>query len=229
MLRLDSFGYPLENGWAGHLAHLDSDKRYIPRRAREQTARRGWDGPERVLTAHRRARRRGFRRKGRLVGTPNPRSSGTPVQWTPLQASALIVGILFLIVGVLGFIPGVTSDYGDLYWAGHHSGAMLLGLFSVSVLHNVVHLAFGVAGVLMARHVGAARAFLIGGGLIYAVLWLYGLFIDRDSAANFIPVNTADNWLHFGLALVMIVLGLVFGRSVTTAHGIGTGAPGTIE
>ncbi|MGV0772438.1 DUF4383 domain-containing protein [Mycobacterium syngnathidarum] len=125
--------------------------------------------------------------------------------------------------------PRCTTDYGDLHWAGHHSEAMLLGLFRVSVLHNLVHLAFGVVGVIMARQAGAARAYLIGGGLIYAVLCLYGLFIDRDSAANFIPVNTADNWLHFGLALVMIALGLVFGRSATTTHGIGTGAPGTIE
>lgn len=146
-----------------------------------------------------------------------------------MQAVALTVGTLFLIVGVLGLIPGVTTDYGDLHWAGHHSEAMLLGLFRVSVLHNLVHLAFGVVGVIMARQAGTARAYLIGGGLIYAVLCLHGLFIDRDSAANFIPVNTADNWLHFGLALVMIALGLVFGRSATTTHGIGTGAPGTIE
>lgn len=128
------------------------------------------------------------------MGTPNPGGAGR-VQWTPLQACALIVGIVFLLVGVLGFIPGITTGYGDLRWAGHHSEAMLLGLFSVSVLHNLVHLAFGVVGVVMARRVGGARAYLIGGGLIYAVLWLYGLFIDRDSAANFIPVNNADNWL----------------------------------
>ncbi|WP_254427462.1 DUF4383 domain-containing protein [Mycolicibacterium fortuitum] len=151
------------------------------------------------------------------------------MQSTPLQAAAMIVGALFLIVGVLGFIPGITTGYGDLHWAGHHSQALLLGLFSVSVLHNIVHLAFGVAGVLMARRVDAARAYLIGGGLIYAVLGLYGVFIDRESAANFIPVNVADNWLHFGLALIMIALGLVFGRTATTASGIDTGAPGTIE
>ncbi|WP_082931859.1 DUF4383 domain-containing protein [Mycolicibacterium setense] len=141
----------------------------------------------------------------------------------------MIVGILFLIVGVLGFIPGITTDYGDLHWAGHHSEAMLLGLFSVSVLHNLVHLAFGAVGVLTARRADAARAYLIGGGVVYAILWLYGLVIDPDSAANFIPVNSADNWLHLGLAVVMIALGLVFGRAATATSGIGTGAPGTIE
>ncbi|MFN3006084.1 DUF4383 domain-containing protein [Mycolicibacterium wolinskyi] len=163
--------------------------------------------------------------------TPNPRSPGRTTRATPVQVAALVVGATFLLVGILGFIPGITSDYGDMSFAGHHSHAMLLGVFAVSVLHNVVHLLFGVAGLLMARTAGAARAFLIGGGIIYAVLWLYGLVIDRDSAANFIPVNTADNWLHFGLALVMILLGVTLGRQTasTTTHGLGTGAPGTIE
>lgn len=141
----------------------------------------------------------------------------------------MLVAILFLLVGVLGFIPGITTGYDDLTWAGHHSEAMLLGLFNVSVLHNLVHLAFGAVGLLMARAVGPARTYLIGGGAIYAVLWLYGLVIDRDSSANFIPVNTADNWLHFGLAIVMIGLGLLFSRTATAAGGVGTGAPGTIE
>lgn len=163
------------------------------------------------------------------MGTPNPRSPVRLTQWTPVQASAVAVGVLFLIVGVLGFIPGVTTEYDELSWAGHHSGAMLLGVFNVSVLHNVVHLAFGVAGVLMGRRVGAARAYLIGGGLIYAALGGYGVLVDRHSAANFVPLNVGDNWLHFGLALGMIGLGLVFGRTATTTSGIGTGAPGTIE
>ncbi|BBX35394.1 hypothetical protein MMAG44476_01270 [Mycolicibacterium mageritense DSM 44476 = CIP 104973] len=163
--------------------------------------------------------------------TPNPREPGGSVGPTPIQAAAVAVGALFLIVGVLGFIPGITSDYGDLTWAGHHSDAQLLGVFNVSVLHNIIHLAFGVAGLALGRTVKSARAYLIGGGIVYAVVWLYGLVIDRDSAANFIPVNTADNWLHFGLAVVMILLGVAFGREVTahSTSGRTTGAPGTIE
>jgi hypothetical protein len=86
---------------------------------------------------------------------------------------------------------------------------MLLGIFTVSILHNIVHLAFGIAGVAMARTPGGAKAFLVGGGVIYLVLWLYGLLIDQDSAANFVPVDTADNWLHFGLGVGMVALGLI--------------------
>jgi hypothetical protein len=80
------------------------------------------------------------------------------------------------------------------------------------VLHNIVHLLFGVAGLALARTPGGARAFLVGGGLIYLVLWLYGLLIDLDSAANFVPLNTADNWLHLVLGVGMLALGLALGR-----------------
>ncbi|MGW0118594.1 DUF4383 domain-containing protein [Streptomyces sp. NPDC003327] len=134
---------------------------------------------------------------------------------TPVQLAALVVGVVFLLVGVLGFIPGVTTDYDTLTFAEHHSEAKLLGVFQVSVLHNIVHLLFGVAGVAMSRAAASARAYLIGGGVIYLVLWLYGLLIDHDSSANFVPVNTADNWLHFVLGLGMVALGVLLGRGRT--------------
>ena len=136
---------------------------------------------------------------------------------TPVQLAAMAVGAVFVLVGVLGFVPGVTTNYEGLHLAGHDSGALLLGVFSVSVLHNIVHLLFGVAGLAMARTAAAARTFLVGGGVIYVVLWLYGLIINEASAANFIPVNTADNWLHLALAVAMIGLGLALGRQTHPA------------
>jgi len=126
---------------------------------------------------------------------------------TLAQPITSAVGAVFLLVGLLGFVPGITT--GDMTIAGHESHAMLLGVFSVSVLHNAVHLLFGIAGLAMARTPGGARTFLIGGGVIYIVLWLYGLFIDQSSAINFVPVNTADNWLHLLLGVGMIALGLI--------------------
>jgi hypothetical protein len=129
-----------------------------------------------------------------------------------LRTAALVVGAVFLLVGVLGFVPGITSGYGDMSVAGHHSGAMLLGIFQVSVLHNVVHLLFGVAGIALSRTAAGARSYLIGGGAVYLVLWLYGLVVDQDSQANFVPLNTADNWLHLALGVGMVGLGVVLGR-----------------
>lgn len=123
---------------------------------------------------------------------------------------AAVVAATFLLVGILGFIPGTTTDYDTMTFAGHDSGAHLFGVFEVSVLHNIVHLLFGVAGLALARKVSGARAFLLGGGAIYLVLWLYGLLVDETSDANFVPLNDADNWLHLGLAVGMIGLGLLF-------------------
>ena len=134
---------------------------------------------------------------------------------TDVQKAALVVGAVFLLVGVLGFIPGITTSYGDLAFAGHESEAKLLGVFQVSVLHNIVHLLFGVAGLTMSRTLSGASTFLVGGGVAYLVLWVYGLLVDKDSAANWIPVNSADDWLHFLLGVGMIVSGLVLTRRTT--------------
>jgi hypothetical protein len=136
---------------------------------------------------------------------------------TPTQLIAGVVGAVFLLVGILGFVPGITTGHDQLSFASHDSGALLLGVFAVSVLHNIVHLLFGIAGLALARTPTGARGFLIGGGAIYLVLWLYGLVIDQASAANFVPVNTADNWLHFVLGVAMVTLGVLTSR-VTVAR-----------
>jgi 4-hydroxybenzoate polyprenyltransferase len=140
---------------------------------------------------------------------------------TDVQKAALAVGAVFLLVGVLGFIPGITSDYGDMSFAGHESTAKLLGLFQVSVLHNIVHLLFGAAGIALARQARTAYLYLVGGGVIYLVLWLYGLIVDKNSGGNFVPVNNADNWLHLLLGLGMIAAGVLLSRRSAAAAAAG--------
>jgi hypothetical protein len=98
--------------------------------------------------------------------------------------------------------------------AGPESQALLLGVFPVSVLHNIVHLLFGVAGLVMARTDRLARVYLIGGGAVYLLLWIYGLVVDMSTGANFVPFNSADNWLHLILGAGMIGLGLWLGRDL---------------
>lgn len=136
---------------------------------------------------------------------------------TPLEITALAAGAVFALVGVLGFIPGVTTNYSEMTFAGPESGAMLLGVFQISILHNIVHLLFGAAGLIMGRTVRQSEYYLIGGGVLYLVIWLYGLLIDQASSANFIPVNTADNWLHVVLGVVMVALGILLGRGTGKA------------
>ena len=128
---------------------------------------------------------------------------------TPVQNVTRLVGIVFLLVGIAGFIPGITTNlYDGLNFAGNDGNAELLGIFKVSVLHNIVHGLFGIAGLALAKTASGARTFLIGGGAIYIVLWLLGI----AGGANWIPANTADDWLHLGLGGALVVLGFALTR-----------------
>ncbi|MET3719271.1 MULTISPECIES: DUF4383 domain-containing protein [unclassified Arthrobacter] len=131
---------------------------------------------------------------------------------TNVQKASMLVGAVFLLVGVLGFVPGFTSNYSELQFAGHHSEAMLLGLFQVSALHNIVHLLFGAAGLMLARTALGARSFLLYGGVVYLVLFVYGLVVPEDSAADFVPLNVFDNGLHLLLGVGMIALALILAK-----------------
>ncbi len=122
---------------------------------------------------------------------------------------SLAVGIVFVLVGIAGFIPGLTEGVGEMTFAGADSDAFLFGVFAVSILHNLVHLLFGVAGIAAAARATASRGYLIGGGGVYLLLWIYGVGTHDDSAANFVPLNSADDWLHLGLGLGMIGLGVL--------------------
>jgi hypothetical protein len=132
---------------------------------------------------------------------------------TPVQTVAGIVGIVFVLVGILGFVPGVTTHYGDLSFAGHGSGAKLLGTFQVSILHNLVHLLFGLAGLVLARTADGASGFLLWGGIAYLGLWVVAVV----GAGRWLPANTADNWLHFLLGIALIGLGYAAGRGRAAA------------
>jgi hypothetical protein len=132
---------------------------------------------------------------------------------TPVQSVAALAGVVFVLVGILGFVPGITTHYGDMSFAGHDSGAKLFGLFQVSILHNLVHLMFGVVGLVFAQTAEGARTFLVGGGVVYLVLWLLGVI----GAGGWIPANTADNWLHLAFGVGLIALGYVSGRRMTVA------------
>ena len=131
---------------------------------------------------------------------------------TPVQSAAMLVSIVFILVGILGFIPGITTNFDDITFAGNESGAELLGIFQVSILHNIVHGLFGIVGLFLARTMEGARTFLIGGGVIYLALALYGIVVGSGSDANFVPLNGADDVLHILLGIGMIGIGVVLGR-----------------
>jgi hypothetical protein len=124
-----------------------------------------------------------------------------------LLTTARLFGVVFLLVGVLGFIPGITSNAPGEF-SGEGSDAELLGIFQVSILLNIVHLLFGLFGLALASTAEGARTFLVGGGVIYLLLWIVGLIGGLD----WLPSNPADNWLHFVLGVVLLGAGLLLGR-----------------
>jgi hypothetical protein len=131
---------------------------------------------------------------------------------TPVQTVARLVGIVFLLVGIAGFVPGITTNlYDGLEFAGDNGNAEQLGLFQVSVLHNIVHALFGI-GILMAATPQGARTFLLGSGAIYIVLFVLGILGGGD----WVPINDADNWLHLALGVGLIALGLITTRDRET-------------
>lgn len=110
---------------------------------------------------------------------------------------ATVFGVVFLAVGVLGFVPGITTN--------NH----LLGIFEVGTLHNIVHILSGALALVLASMGGAyAKKYLIGFGAVYALVAVVGL-VQGDTVLGLFPINVADNLLHIGLALGLIGTGLV--------------------
>jgi hypothetical protein len=113
-----------------------------------------------------------------------------------LKTMATIFGIVFLLVGILGFVPGVTDD-------GH-----LLGIFHVNTAHNIVHILSGVialiAGATSAR---AAQNYFRVFGLVYGLVAVLGFMGGEQPVLGIIANNAADNWLHVAIALVALTLG----------------------
>lgn len=113
------------------------------------------------------------------------------------QRVALIFGVVFILVAILGFIAPGGMAMG--------LGGMLLGLFPVNLLHNVVHLLFGVWGIAASRTAPAARTYCRFGGLIYIVLTILGFV--APTTFGLIPIGGNDVWLHLALGIVLAGVG----------------------
>jgi hypothetical protein len=121
----------------------------------------------------------------------------------PAQVFALVLGLSLVAGGVLGFFYEAAFDTGD-----DVPRAAVLGILDVNGWHNVVHIATGVAGLLLAGSWSAARAYAHAVGAVYAVVALAG-FIEGDGGVliGLVPVNTEDNVLHALIALAGLVAG----------------------
>jgi hypothetical protein len=126
------------------------------------------------------------------------------------QAAAVLAAGVFLLLGVLGLVPGVTSHHDELRFAGGGSHAELFGLFRTSVLENLIYLAGAAAGVALARTREGARTFLVAAGVGLLLLWL----LAEIGHGGWLPTNRASDWLHFVAGASVLGLGFVTSRDV---------------
>lgn len=135
---------------------------------------------------------------------------------TASQTIALVAGVLFVLVGLIGFAVTGTSDF-----AGSNTDKSLLG-FELNPLHNLVHLALGAIGLALWRTDQTARTY---GWLLfigYGLAFLYGLFVvNNTSGANFLSLNSADNGLHLVSAIIGIAAAMAPASSTQTSSGRG--------
>ena len=120
---------------------------------------------------------------------------------TTLQKLAGVFGVIFIIVAVLGFIAP-----GGLVMAMDPTTGMVLGVFPVNLLHNIVHLLFGVWGLVASRSWSGSKTFFTVGGIIYVVLTCVGFL--SPMGFGLVPLGGADIWLHAVLAIAMLGIGL---------------------
>lgn len=127
-----------------------------------------------------------------------------------IRTFALIFGIVYMLVGILGFIPGLSQHHADMPPISIDSFyGKMLGLFPINVLHNVVHMAIGAWGILASRSVGASRLFGKGLAVIYGLLTILGLIPATNTLFGLVPIYGHDIWLHALSALVAAYFGFV--------------------
>jgi hypothetical protein len=116
---------------------------------------------------------------------------------------ALVFGVIFLLVGIAGFIPGLTqmphAQHPPLQVDAYYG--LLFGLFPVNILHNAVHMLFGVWGLAAYFGFGGARLYARGVAIIYALATIAGFVPGLDTGFGLVPLFSNDIWLHALLAL----------------------------
>jgi hypothetical protein len=121
-------------------------------------------------------------------------------QMTTVQRAAQIFGIIFILVAILGFVASGASMEAD-----PETAPKVLGLFPVNLLHNVVHLAFGLWGLVASRSFDGSRNYGRIGGIIYLLLAVVG-YLAPDGF-GLVPLGGHDIWLHVVLGGALAALG----------------------
>jgi hypothetical protein len=128
---------------------------------------------------------------------------------------ALVFGIAFLLIGLSGFVFNTPPHAEHPPLAVDSFYGQALGLFPVNILHNIVHLLFGVWGLLAYKSLSGAKTYAKSVAIIYAVLTVAGLIPNLDTMFGLVPLFGNDVWLHALLAAVAAYFGWMH-RDVAT-------------
>lgn len=124
---------------------------------------------------------------------------------------ALVYGIVFLLAGASGFIPGmlhpVPVDAPPLAVVTGYG--FVMGLLPVNLLHNLVHVLFGILGVAAFAGLFAPRFYAQIVAVVYGMLVVLGLLPATNTLFGLVPIYGNDVWLHLGLGLVAAYFGFV--------------------
>lgn len=133
---------------------------------------------------------------------------------------ALISGVVYVLVGILGFIPGMVAAPGAAPGLAVNAGyGYLMGLFPINVLHNIVHLGVGLWGLLSYPRYGSARTYCRGLAIFYGLLTLMGFFPVLNTTFGLIPIFGHDIWLHAATAAIAAYFGFTGTRSPAEVRG----------
>jgi hypothetical protein len=113
---------------------------------------------------------------------------------------ALVWGILFLVAGASGFVWNTPPHAGHPPLIVDSFYGQAMGLFPVNILHNAVHLLFGLWGVMAYKSLSASRTYAKAVAIIYAVLVVAGLIPGLNTMFGLVPLFGNDVWLHIVLA-----------------------------
>jgi hypothetical protein len=115
-----------------------------------------------------------------------------------IRTAALVFGIVFLLIALSGFIPGTATPHTHPDVTLDAGLGLAMGLFPVNILHNLVHLAFGLWGLAASRSLGGARGYFKGTAIIYATFVVMGLISAARIWTTFglVPLYGNDVWLH---------------------------------
>jgi hypothetical protein len=122
---------------------------------------------------------------------------------SPAQVFALVIGLALVAAGIAGFFYNASFDTGD-----DLPRDAVIGVLDVNGWHNVLHIATGVIGLVLAGSYDGARLFAISAGAVYLVVAVAGFLAgDAGEIAGLIPVNTEDNVLHLLIGIAGVGAG----------------------